>query len=49
VVQAIIAGDGELTAERLRQHITIQGQRFADLIASLPQLTIKPEPIYKYN
>jgi DNA-binding GntR family transcriptional regulator len=38
VVQAILAGDGELTASRLRQHILIQGQRFADLIASMSQL-----------
>jgi DNA-binding GntR family transcriptional regulator len=41
VVRAIIAGDGELTAELLRSHIMIQGQRFADLIASLPQLSAK--------
>lgn len=38
IVQAIIAGDGERTAELLRKHIMIQGERFADLIASLPQL-----------
>ena len=38
VVRAIIAGDGEVTAALLRDHIMIQGQRFADLIASLPQL-----------
>ena len=38
VVRAIIAGDGEATAVLLREHIMIQGQRFADLIASLPQL-----------
>jgi DNA-binding GntR family transcriptional regulator len=41
VVQSIIAGDGEKTAEHLRQHIMIQGERFADLIASLPQLSAK--------
>lgn len=39
VVQAIISGDGERTAGLLRDHIMIQGQRFADLIASLPQLS----------
>jgi DNA-binding GntR family transcriptional regulator len=39
VVNAIIAGDGELTAERLRKHVIVQGQRFTDLIASLPQLS----------
>jgi DNA-binding GntR family transcriptional regulator len=38
VVQAIIRGDGEATADLLRGHIMIQGQRFADLMASLSQL-----------
>ena len=38
VVQAIIRGDGEATAVLLRSHIMIQGQRFADLMASLSQL-----------
>src|SRR5450830_548428 len=38
VVHAIIAGDSEQTVELLRQHIMIQGQRFADLVASLHQL-----------
>ncbi|MCH8617742.1 GntR family transcriptional regulator [Undibacterium sp. TS12] len=37
VVEAIIQGDAELTANLLRGHIMIQGQRFADLIASLPR------------
>lgn len=39
VVAAIVAGDGELAARLLREHVMIQGQRFADLMASLPQLT----------
>jgi DNA-binding GntR family transcriptional regulator len=39
VVRAIIDGNGERTADLLRSHIMIQGQRFADLIASLTQLT----------
>ncbi|HEV7816157.1 MAG TPA: GntR family transcriptional regulator [Janthinobacterium sp.] len=38
VVQAIIRGDGEATSELLRRHIMVQGQRFADLMASLAQL-----------
>jgi DNA-binding GntR family transcriptional regulator len=38
VVQAIIGGDGEKAAELLREHVMIQGQRFSDLMASLPQL-----------
>lgn len=41
VVQAIIAGDSERTAELLRKHIMIQGERFADLMASLSNLTAK--------
>lgn len=44
IVEAIIAGDGELAAERLRKHIIIQGERFADLIASLSMLGIAEEP-----
>lgn len=39
VVQAIVDGDGELAAQQARDHVMIQGQRFADLMASLPQLT----------
>lgn len=38
VVEAIVAGDGELAAQRMREHVMIQGQRFSDLMASLPQL-----------
>jgi len=38
VVQALLAGDGELTAERLRNHVLIQGERFGDLISSLSAL-----------
>jgi DNA-binding GntR family transcriptional regulator len=38
IVQAIVAGDSARTAEMLRQHITIQGQRFADLVASLSRM-----------
>jgi DNA-binding GntR family transcriptional regulator len=41
VVQAIVAGDSEATSELLRQHIMVQGQRFADLMASLSQLRAK--------
>jgi DNA-binding GntR family transcriptional regulator len=39
VVQAIVAGDGERAAQLTREHVMIQGQRFADLMASLPQLS----------
>jgi DNA-binding GntR family transcriptional regulator len=39
VVQALLAGDGDKVAQLLRDHVMIQGQRFSDLMASLPQLT----------
>jgi DNA-binding GntR family transcriptional regulator len=39
LVQAIVKGDGEQAAELAREHVMIQGQRFSDLMASLPQLT----------
>jgi DNA-binding GntR family transcriptional regulator len=39
VVQAIVGGDSELAGRLLREHVMIQGQRFSDLMASLPQLT----------
>lgn len=46
IVRAIIAGDSDLTADLVRQHITVQGQRFADLIASLPSLSVdRPEAV----
>jgi DNA-binding GntR family transcriptional regulator len=38
VVKALLAGDGDLAANLLRQHVIVQGQRFADLIASLSEL-----------
>lgn len=37
IVQAITSGDAQGTTELLRKHIMIQGERFADLIASLPR------------
>ena len=38
LVQAILAGDGDKAEQLTRSHVMIQGQRFADLMASLPQL-----------
>lgn len=38
IVAAMVAGDGELAAERIRGHVTIQGERFGDLVASLARL-----------
>jgi DNA-binding GntR family transcriptional regulator len=39
VVQAILKGDGDSAADLTRSHVMIQGQRFADLMASLPRLS----------
>ena len=38
IVHAIIAGEGDKAAELLRSHVVVQGERFADLIASLSQM-----------
>ncbi len=38
IVDALTAGDAAAAAERLRSHVVVQGERFADLIASLGRL-----------
>jgi DNA-binding GntR family transcriptional regulator len=38
IIEAIAAGDSELAAKRLRDHVIVQGERFADLIASMRSL-----------
>ncbi len=38
VIDALAAGNGELAADRLRAHVIVQGERFADLIASIRAL-----------
>ncbi len=35
IMDAILAGDEELAARHIRNHIRIQGERFSDLVASL--------------
>jgi DNA-binding GntR family transcriptional regulator len=35
IIAAIRAGDGDRAEGLLRAHITVQGERFADLVASL--------------
>jgi DNA-binding GntR family transcriptional regulator len=35
VYMAIVTGDGELAAKLLKDHIIVQGERFADLISTL--------------
>jgi len=38
VVDALLQGDADAAADRLRQHILVQGERFGDLLASLARL-----------
>ena len=38
IVTAIISGEADLAAERLREHVLVQGERFTDLMASLSRL-----------
>src|SRR5205814_6849291 len=38
IVEALLQGNPDLAAERLRQHILVQGERFADLLVSLASL-----------
>lgn len=35
IVEAILSGDGALAAERLHNHVSVQGERFSDLISTL--------------
>jgi len=43
IVDAILSGDSELAEERLRKHVTVQGERFTDLISSLTELNDRGE------
>jgi len=42
VVEALLRGDADAAAERLRQHIIVQGERFADLLVSIARLRADP-------
>jgi len=44
IVDALLAGDADAAAQRLRQHILVQGERFGDLLASLARLRIHTPP-----
>ena len=41
VVDALKAGDVEAAVQSIRSHVVIQGERFADLMASLSQLALR--------
>ena len=38
IIEAILAGNGDLAAQRVHAHVIIQGEIFSDLIASLARL-----------
>lgn len=40
IIEAILAGDGDLAAQRVHAHVIIQGEIFSDLIASLSRLEV---------
>lgn len=40
IVEAIVNGDGELAADRLRSHVAVQGERFSDLMATLDRAKV---------
>ncbi|MEH3087565.1 MAG: GntR family transcriptional regulator [Xylophilus ampelinus] len=42
VMQALRRGDGDASAAAMRSHVVVQGERFADLLASLAQLEGAP-------
>ena len=42
ITEAIIAGDGESAADRLRAHVSVQGDRFGDWVASLSAARMTP-------
>ena len=42
IVEAILAGKGEVAAELLREHVLVGAGKFADLMASLGRLSAKP-------
>ena len=43
VVQAITAGDADAAEKALRSHVVVQGERFADLLASINALTLQSQ------
>ena len=45
IVDALGAGDGELVARRLRDHVIVQGERYGDLVASLALLHQAAAPV----
>ena len=42
IIEALLASNADLAAERLRAHILVQGERFTDLLASLAALSARP-------
>ncbi|HEY9396764.1 MAG TPA: GntR family transcriptional regulator [Burkholderiales bacterium] len=44
IIEAITSGDGERAAQQLRDHVVVQGERFADLVASLSALEVAAAP-----
>ena len=45
IIDALAASDGDLAAERLRNHVIVQGERYGDLIASLALMHQASAPV----
>ncbi len=45
IVQAILDGDGAQASDLLRDHVVVQGERFADLVSSLDMLTHRKKAV----
>ena len=41
ILEAILAGDGELAADLIRKHVAIQGERFSDLMATIKEHLVR--------
>lgn len=44
IVDAIVAGNSDQAAEKLRNHVLVQGERFTDLLATLRQFNAGERP-----
>ncbi|HEY9026582.1 MAG TPA: FCD domain-containing protein, partial [Burkholderiaceae bacterium] len=44
ILDALREGDADKAQQSIRSHVVVQGERFADLVASLSQMTGHPAP-----
>ncbi|MGH8798051.1 MAG: GntR family transcriptional regulator [Caldimonas sp.] len=49
IVDALVAGDVDRAVQSVRDHVIVQGERFADLVASLGQMSARAAGIERVN